>query len=211
MRHVSLFLTDHSKTLTHAKSLSKFTSLVSVDCAWYLENWLWPSLAPAFGGFPFEPDSEGYLTLSLPRWGNTPERVPFIAIAEDLGHIVHGVFLDPARYNGKLVQAVSDIKSFEEVVKVFEEVTGKKARVKYMESVDEMETYGEKGLEDVREMFRFLQRMGGRYFDGGVESESETARELKEAAVKAGGGGEEEMGLTSTEEFFRKHFGGDGK
>lgn len=106
---------------------------------------------------------------------------------------------------------MSDITSFEDVASTFEKVTGKKSRVKYLGSVDEFETFGEKGLEDVREMFRFLQHTGGKYFDGGVEIESETARALKAEAMRAVGGSEEEARLMSIKEFFEMHFGGEKK
>ncbi len=92
-----------------------------------------PEFAPSIGGFPLLPDPEGYLTLPIPRWGNTPERVGLTALSDNYGHIVYGVLLDPAKYSGKLVQAVRDIKSIEDIPATFEKVTGKKARVRYME------------------------------------------------------------------------------
>jgi NmrA-like family len=127
-------------------------------------------------------------------------------VLDDYGHVVHGVFLDPAKHNGKLVQAVSDIKSFEEIVETFEKVTGKKSRVKFLGSAEEFETYGMHVLEDVKEMFRFLQRAGGRYFDG-QETEMRTARGLKADAFMAMGVSEDYT-LTSLEKFFQRHCGG---
>jgi hypothetical protein len=79
-------------------------------------------LAPIIGGFPHVPAEDGTLILRVPKWGGK-EDVPFIAISDDYGDIVHGVFLDPLKWNGKLVQGVSDIRSFESLVKGFE--TGK--------------------------------------------------------------------------------------
>jgi hypothetical protein len=57
--------------------------------------------------------------LRLPKWGGK-EEVPFISIADDYGDIVHGVFLDPQKWNGKLVQGTSDIRDFDSLVKAFE-------------------------------------------------------------------------------------------
>jgi hypothetical protein len=57
--------------------------------------------------------------LRVSKWGGK-EEVPFIAIGDDFGDIVHGVFLEPEKWTGKLVQGVSDIKSFDEVVAAFE-------------------------------------------------------------------------------------------
>lgn len=161
--------------------------------------------ASALGGFPLIPDEEGYLTLSIPRWGNIPERIPLTAVAEDYGDIVHGVLLDPAAYDGRLVQATSDVSSYEEIVSTFTKVTGKKARVKFMESAEDFPTHGVGMLEDVRNMFRFLQRAGERYFDG-KETEMQTAKGLKAEALKAMDGGKAGA-LISLEDYFRKHFG----
>lgn len=140
----------------------------------------------------------------MPRWGNSPERIPLTAVAEDYGHIVHGVFLDPERYNGRLVQAVSDIKSFEEIAQTFTRVTGKKARVKYMDSAEDFPTYGQAALEDVRDMFRFLQMAQGRYFDGN-ETEKETARALKAEALTILSA-TEDPALTNLEKYFKLCF-----
>ena len=180
--------------------------MVTVDCGWYLETFLAEEFAGALGGFPLIPDEEGYLTLSVPRWGNTPERVPFTAVSEDYGDIVHGALLEPAQYNRKNVQAVSDIKSFEEIAETFTKVTGKKARVKFLESPEELPTYGERVMEDVRDMFRFLQRVEGRYFNG-EETEDKTSGRLKADAFMAIGA-PEDYTLTSVENYFKKYFGG---
>jgi NmrA-like family len=201
-------LPDKKKALNYARSLGKFTNVISVDCGWYFEAFLSQELAGAIGGFPLQPDADGYLTLHVPRWGNDPERIGLTAVTDDYGHIAHGVFLSPAKYNNKLVQAVSDIKSFEEIAATFEKVTGKKSRVTYIGSAEEFQTYGQKVLEDVREMFRFLQRTQGRYFDG-EETEMETARGLKADAFMAMGV-PEDYTLTSLEEFFKGYFGGKG-
>lgn len=76
-------------------------------------------MAPIFGGFPFTPAEDGTLVFRAPLWGGK-EDVPFIAIGHDYGDLVHGVFLDPQEWNGKLVQGVSDILSLDEVTKAFE-------------------------------------------------------------------------------------------
>jgi hypothetical protein len=57
--------------------------------------------------------------LRVPKWGGK-EEVPFIAIGDDFGDIVYGVFLEPGKWTGKLVPGVSDIKSFDKVVAAFE-------------------------------------------------------------------------------------------
>jgi hypothetical protein len=75
-------------------------------------------LAPIFGGFPFSADEEGFYTLRTPTWGGS-EEIPFIGIGDDYGDIVHGAFLDPAKYNGQLVQAVSRSATLDQLAQGF--------------------------------------------------------------------------------------------
>ena len=42
-------------------------------------------------------------------------------MSEDFGDIVHGVFLEPERWNKQLVQAVSDIRSLDQLIADYEE------------------------------------------------------------------------------------------
>ena len=106
----------------YARHLDKFETFSAVTAGWYLETFLDKEMAPAMGGFPFIPDDEGYLTLKTPYWGDRDEQqAPFIAIGEDFGDIVHGIFLDPARWNGQNVQGVSDIRSLSQLVADFED------------------------------------------------------------------------------------------
>lgn len=76
-------------------------------------------MAPFCGGFPFNQDDEGYLTLRFPRWGGTDE-IPFVSITEDFGDFVHGVLLAPENYHGKFIQAISISAKPEELVTAFE-------------------------------------------------------------------------------------------
>lgn len=82
-------------------------------------------MAPFCGGFPFNKDDEGYLSLRLPRWGGTDE-IPFVSIDEDFGDIVHGVLLTPEKYHGKSIQAFSVSAKPQELVTAFEK--GKDSR-----------------------------------------------------------------------------------
>lgn len=86
----------------------------------YFENFTHVDLAPVFGGFPYIPSEDGTLVFRSPKWGGK-EDVPFISISDDYGDIVHGIFLEPERWNGKLVQAVSDIRSWEQSISAFEQ------------------------------------------------------------------------------------------
>lgn len=84
----------------------------------YFENFIHQDLAPVFGGFPHIPSEDGTLVFRSPKWGGK-EDVPFISITDDYGDIVHGIFLGPEKWNGRLVQCVSDIKSWDEAIQAF--------------------------------------------------------------------------------------------
>ncbi|KAK5990628.1 NmrA-like family domain-containing oxidoreductase lnaB [Cladobotryum mycophilum] len=192
----------------YARGLGTFETLTPINAAWYLDNFLAEEIAPVFGGFPYLPDEEGYLTFRVPLWAGPGEdnRVPFVGIRDDFGDIVHGIFLDPARYNGRVIHGVSQLRGFDELVADFEQVTGKKCRYEpVLPSWEAFDIHGIPELEDVKLMFAFTQTTGGRYF-APEPSEADTAAELKRATAVALGKPEPEQHLIRTKEFFRKHF-----
>lgn len=65
-------------------------------------------------------DSEGYLTWKTPSMGNDPESVPWLAVADDYGDFVHGVFLEPERWNGRYLHGVSESASFAGLTATFQ-------------------------------------------------------------------------------------------
>ncbi|KAF5019130.1 hypothetical protein F66182_8866 [Fusarium sp. NRRL 66182] len=187
----------------HAKSKGVFETVNIVSPGWYLENNFVEEIVGAFGGFPLHPDDEGYLTLRAPRWGGN-EQIPFIAIENDYGDIVHGIFLDPKKYNGRLVQGISASKTADEFVSDFEKVTGKKARFIPIEDWRTVETYGVEAFETVKYMFGFCQYSGGLYY--GVPNDLVTAGELKARAAEAKGESGDKSKLMTLEDFFSKNF-----
>lgn len=84
-----------------------------------MENSLSEWAVDFYGGFAVREDSEGFMTLSLPHWGNSPELVPFIAIEDDYGDIVHGILLDPYAHDKQVIQSISDICSFDELTEIY--------------------------------------------------------------------------------------------
>jgi len=103
----------------YAKSKGVFETVNIVSPGWYLENHLVEEFAPLLGGFPFSADEEGYMALHVPRWGGSGE-IPFISIGDDYGDLVHGIFLDPEKYNGRLVQGISASETPEKLASEFE-------------------------------------------------------------------------------------------
>ncbi|KAF3893335.1 putative NmrA family transcriptional regulator [Trichophyton interdigitale] len=189
----------------YAKQLGKFSTITPINAAWYLENFLVKEVAPVFGGFPHFPDDEGYLTYRVPNWGGD-NKVPFLSITDDYGDIVQGIFLDPVRWNGHVVQAMSDMLGFDELVANFADLTGKKTRFQpILPSWEAFETHGVHELEDVKLMFGFTQITGGRYF-GPEPSKRETASELKRATATALGRPEDQRELMTAKDWFKSHF-----
>lgn len=116
---ISNSLSDKHAIGEYAKATGAFKSVVIVSPGWYCENFSIPDMAPIFGGFPFTPSEDGTLVFRAPKWGGK-EDVPFIAIGDDYGDIVHGILLEPEKYNGNLVQGVSDVRSLDDTTKAFE-------------------------------------------------------------------------------------------
>ncbi|RDA85304.1 hypothetical protein CP532_5916 [Ophiocordyceps camponoti-leonardi (nom. inval.)] len=172
----------------YARNLGHFKTLTPINAAWYLENFLDQQVAPIFGGFPYLPDEEGYLTFRVPNWGGTNE-VPFVSVGQDYGDIVQGIFLDPGRYSGRVIQA-----------------TGKKARfAPLLPDWKAFDTHGIPELDDVKLMFAFTQTTDGLYF-GPETSQTVTAAELKRATSEALSRPAAEGGLVGPREWFARHF-----
>lgn len=70
------------------------------------------------GDFPEKKDNDGYLICRAPFWGGE-EQVPWINMSDDFGDLVHGIFLDPTRWNHRPVQAAGDPMSFGEMTRIF--------------------------------------------------------------------------------------------
>ncbi|GLA32375.1 NAD(P)-binding protein [Aspergillus phoenicis ATCC 13157] len=180
-----------------------FQTFTPIILAWFLENFLSGPYSEIFGGFPIMEDEEGYLTYRIPLWGGR-EDAPWISVTDDLGDIVHGIFLDPLRWNGRLVQANGDISSFSEIVSKFVKVTGRKARFIPYATPGDFPTHGLQFLQMVRDTFKWTQLRGGEYY-GTQITELRSAAELKQASFHAKGGKGRET-LLSVEEWFKAHF-----
>ncbi|KAJ4355711.1 uncharacterized protein N0V89_003731 [Didymosphaeria variabile] len=180
---------DKNEIWEYAKSIGKFKTVVAAGPGWYFENYLGQDLAPILGGFPFVPAEDGTLVFRAPKWGGK-EDVPFISIGDDYGDIVH---------------AVSDIKSFGQMTQAFENATGKKARFEEIPNWRDLEVYGIRGLETIKNMWGFCQESGGRYF--GDETEAKTAAELKKLAAATRGATGKAAQLATLEDFWKANFG----
>lgn len=185
--------------------------------SWYFQNFFIPSFVEEFGGFPWNKDAEGYFTLRLPPLGGN-EEVPWICVDEDFGDLVHGIFLNPARWNKRTVQAVGDILSYGNLTTVFADgkpkrnlfggrtnrntATKQKARYIPYNNLADMPA-DRPYLQESRQVFAFYQTRDGELFGNGI-TENTTAGTLKRAAFQAKGQKGREV-LMSAREWFEKH------
>lgn len=99
----------------------KIETATIVNAGWFLENAFDPKYVASFGGFAVSRDDEGFLTWKTPPMGNDPESVPWLSATDDYGDIVHGVFLEPERWDGSFIDAVSESMGFGELTALFQD------------------------------------------------------------------------------------------
>ncbi|EON67999.1 hypothetical protein W97_07146 [Coniosporium apollinis CBS 100218] len=186
----------------HART-KNFKAFAAVIAGWYMENYLDKAFAAFFGGFPWTEDAAGYLTFSSPLWGGK-EGVPFVSISEDFGDVVHGIFLQPERWDGKVVQVVSDPMGWGDAVGIYEKVTGKKSRFTPLPSWKDFNDQGVKTGMGTKLIFGYAQMTGGQVY--GAPTDTSAARELKNVAAEAKGVPSEDAELMTIERFFRENF-----
>ncbi|KAJ5382511.1 hypothetical protein N7517_000422 [Penicillium concentricum] len=182
-----------------------FDSFTPIMPGWFMENMQDSLMQTLLDGFPAKKDNDGYLTCRSPLWGGN-EDVPWISIGDDFGDMVHGIFLDPIRWNHRPVQAVADPMSFGEMTRIFSLVTGQKTR--YIPCDLSEVVFGVKydnlKNQDPAALFRYAQLRHGEYYGNGP-TENRTASQLKKAAFKAKGGKGRETLLT-LQEYLEREF-----
>ncbi|PGH21375.1 hypothetical protein AJ80_03292 [Polytolypa hystricis UAMH7299] len=200
---MKLDMMDHKYAIEQlARSSPNIKTVTAVYAAWYFENFAVPFLSELWGGFPFQADSEEYLTLCLPRPGGE-DKVPYIAIEEDFGDLVHGVLLNPEKYGGKEIQATSQLLTYPEIIEAFQKVTGKKARYVLLSDWKDFPTMGVRSLENIKLMLGFMQWCEGRYYRN-LEFDEQTAKDLKKSVEDSVGSS---GSLVTADQFFAKIFG----
>lgn len=85
-----------------------FKSVIGAIPGWYMENFLSPEYAACFGGFPTQPDANGILSFASPELGGKG-LVPWLAIGDDFGDMIHGLFRNPQQYHGQTVQCFTQM------------------------------------------------------------------------------------------------------
>ncbi|KAL5044877.1 hypothetical protein BDW71DRAFT_198759 [Aspergillus fruticulosus] len=185
-----------------ARRFKQFDAVIGAWPAWYFENFIDPEFAQAFGGFPIYPDDEGYLTFTSPRVGGQG-KVQTISVADDFGEMVHGMFLNPQVWKNRTIPCMSNSFSYEDMVKTFTEVTGKRARYIPMDSYMDFPTNGNSVLVELRDVYRYMQSVNGWFFS--KPDDVETCQRLKDEARLDKGLPREQV--INMKEYFVKHYG----
>ncbi|KAL4792667.1 NmrA-like family protein [Aspergillus venezuelensis] len=186
-----------------AREFPTFESVMGAWPAWYFENFIDAEYAAAFGGFPLQPDEEGYLTFTSPRVGGE-ETVQTVSVADDFGEMVHALFINPRKWHGCTVPMMSDAFSYEDMVKAFTDVTGKKARYIPMESYEDFPTHGDSVLVELQDVYRYMQNANGWFF--GEPDNRDVCQRLKDEARLDKG--LQPQNLITMKEYFVTHYGG---
>ncbi|KKK12926.1 hypothetical protein AOCH_000471 [Aspergillus ochraceoroseus] len=197
----------------YARSEKSFTTFTAVLPASFMECWTQECFCQIWGGFPWYRNGQKEVVLAVPPYGGDG-RMPWISVQDDLGDIVHGIFLNPQRYDQKQVQAISQLIKLEDMAKELTKgelllrtipwpsskgyphvvhesykehvATGTPVRYQQLASWRDVPHDGSHLREEARLMFFFMNFCGGKWFAEHA-SDDTAARECKQAAVEARG------------------------
>ncbi|KAJ5766295.1 uncharacterized protein N7511_003911 [Penicillium nucicola] len=169
----------------YARSQKKFTTFVPVLPASFMECWGEESFCRVWGGFPWYRDGREKVTLAIPPYGGDGQ-MPWVSLEDDFGDIVHGIFLNPSRYNGNHVQAISQTISFEDLAAAFTEATGTAVDYQPLASWTKVHDDGTHLCRESRMMFFYMNFCGGKWY-AEYATDTTAAIECKRAAREAQG------------------------
>lgn len=178
-----------------------FDTFTAVLPASFMECWTAEPFCETWGGFPLVPKENGELVLAVPPYGGDG-RMPWVSVQDDFGDIIHGILLDPVRYDKKRVQAISSLIRFEDLAHAFTRgmylckviehplilplATGTPVKFQPLSSWADVPQDGGDLRRECSLMFFYMEFCGGRWF-AEYPSDDTAARECKEAAARARG------------------------
>ncbi|RAH51238.1 NmrA/HSCARG family protein [Aspergillus brunneoviolaceus CBS 621.78] len=187
----------HVEQYARAKSFKTFTPVL---CASFMECFFYEPFSDAFGGFPWTPNPKtGDIVFSTPPYGGRGD-MPWVSVEDDVGDIIHGIFLNPSEYDRVLVQVTSQQITMPDIAASYAKATGIPARYEEMPSWTSIQPNGTRCRDETRLIFWMMNACGGRWF-AEHESDNTASIKLKNAALEARG---QEGGLITFEEWFKK-------
>ncbi|KAI8670466.1 NmrA domain-containing protein [Fusarium keratoplasticum] len=191
---------DNKETISDYAKAAGFKTTTNVNLGWVLEVFWLDTYVDAFGGLAKKPDEEGFLSLKVPPMGNDPEVVPWTAVEHDYGDAVLGVFIDPEPWADKTVWAISDPRSFQDLVDAYNKVSGtKRARRVIPEGALKTKTQGK--TKEVNGLFGYCHWVKGNYC-GNKPVDLTDMKTLKALGAKARGRTGKDAELQTVEEFW---------
>lgn len=191
---------DNKEAISEYAKTAGFQTATNVNLGWALEIFWLDTYVKAFGGLARQPDDEGFLTLKLPPMGNDPELVPWTAVEHDYGDAVHGVFVDPAPWAGKTVWAVSDPRSFQDLIDAYNKVSGS-TRARYVSLHGRLVAATEGKTKEVNGLSDYCRWVKGN-FCGGEPVDLADMRVLKALGAEARGRSGKDAELQTVEGFW---------
>ena len=91
------------------------TDLDDPNFKWVMDIFWREAYKKAFGSFATNLDKEGSLILWTFPMSYSAERTLWSSVRDNLGDAMHGVLLDPGRYDERSVWAISEYTSFQDV------------------------------------------------------------------------------------------------
>ncbi|KAH7356365.1 hypothetical protein BKA66DRAFT_428362 [Pyrenochaeta sp. MPI-SDFR-AT-0127] len=196
---------DNKAEITRYSRQAGFESAVTITAGWTMDIFFMDIYTKTFGGFATVPDQEGYLTLKLPPFGSESGLVPWTSCSDDFGDAVHGIFLNPMRYNGQSLWAISCEETFAGVTEIFNQVSGTK-KARYIALTDQLTSKTAGKTKEVNGLMNYCQYVKGLYCDGKPVDQS-VVKVLKANATAARGRSESDAQLQTVEGFFKKRLG----
>lgn len=191
---------DNKEAISDYAKAAGFQTVTNVNLGWVLEVFWLPTYVDAFGGLAQRPDEGGFLSLKVPPMGNDPELVPWTAVEHDYGDAVLGVFMDPEPWAGKTVWAVSDPRSFQDLVDAYNEISGTK-RARRVIPTGSLKTMTEGKTKEVNGLFGYCHWVKGNYC-GNKPVDLTDMKTLKALGAKARGRTGKDAELQTVEEFW---------
>ncbi|KAJ7583801.1 hypothetical protein C8J56DRAFT_863275, partial [Mycena floridula] len=135
VKHMALSTLPHSELkITHAETkanVDDYMKASGIPRTSICTAWFWENIGSPF--FGLTRDSKGALLLDVLNATDGP--MPCIA-GEDCGAICAVALLNPEKYIGKDVQAVTSVTTPREIAKVIEQVVGEKINIKEVSMKD---------------------------------------------------------------------------
>ncbi|KAJ5920147.1 hypothetical protein N7516_011005 [Penicillium verrucosum] len=187
---VSIVSFDNKNAIANYGRKAGFEAFVEVNSGWAMDILFMETYANAFGGFATIPDSEGFLSLKVFPMSNDTGLIPWTSVRDDYGDAVHAVFLEPSKYANRIIWAISEAASFQDVADTYNRLTGTQV-ARFVPQTEPLKASTPGKTKEVNGLRNYCHYMQGKYCNNQVTDNRLLGemRELKALATKARGKG----------------------